>query len=307
MQEILLSNLPKAHGQVKGCWFKGYPIHKGFTQASLNYATIYANQKKILPKQSALKKDFEFFKKTLRSAGFKIHSVPFPNELNQIDNLRHDAIFIRDVGFMYKNLWIKSNFSCRHRQPEADAYAPIIAKKFKKRIINLPKGAYLEFGDTLYAKTKSGVFYFGGLSRSNKKGHDFVKKIIKPDFYCLIKSEGYHLDTIFAPIINKDNQLVAFIVNKKRFNTKCLDKIKKLGIPIINIKPIDSSGIPGKLGNYAINALVAPGIMVSCHKFETLGVEKKLKELGIKHHVTPLTYFRFAGGSCHCLANEINK
>ena len=307
MQEILLSTLPKVHGPVKGCWFQGYPIHKGFTEASLNYATVYAKQKRIIPNQATLKKDFEFYKKTLRQAGFKVHSVPFPKELNQIDNLRHDAVFIRDVGFMYKNMWIKSNFSCRHRQPEADAYAPIIAKKFRKKIVNLPKGAYLEFGDVSYLNTQDGVFYFGGLSRSNKKGHDFVKKIIKPDHYCLIKSEGYHLDTIFAPVINKENQIAAFLVNKRRLDSKCLNKIKQLGFPLINIKPADSSGVPNKLGNYAVNALVAPGVMISCHKFETPGVEKKLKERGIKHYITPLTYFRYAGGSCHCLANEVNK
>lgn len=45
--------------------------------------------------------------------------------------------------------------------------------------------------------------------------------------------------------------------------------------------------------------------MMNCGKFSTPDVEEKLKALKIKRYFAPLTYFRFAGGSYHCLTNEI--
>jgi len=61
----------------------------------------------------------------------------------------------------------------------------------------------------------------------------------------------------------------------------------------------------GELGDYAVNALIAPGIMVNSSKFSTPGIEDQLAEMGIQRYVTPLTSFRYAGGSVHCLTNEV--
>lgn len=74
---------------------------------------------------------------------------------------------------------------------------------------------------------------------------------------------------------------------------------------MIFVDPIDSSGTDAQLGTYAINTLIAPGILVNCATFTTPGVEDALKKLGIKRLHSPLTDFRFAGGSYHCLTNEI--
>ena len=84
-----------------------------------------------------------------------------------------------------------------------------------------------------------------------------------------------------------------------------MQKIKSLGVRVIEVSAMDSSGVADELGAYAVNALVAPGIMVNSAFFTTPGVEEKLKELGIQRFVTPLTSFRYAGGSVHCLTNEI--
>lgn len=306
MINLLIVDLPKKNGKIKGCWYDGYPIHKGHKKSSLNYATLYSNQKKIIPNQVRIKKEFENFKKILRKAGFKLHILPFPEELNKIGNLHHDAIFVRDSGIFFKDLWIKANFSAKVRQAEAEAHTKVIKEKFMKKVIEMPKGAYIEFGEVFLLKTILGSFYFGGISRSNKKGHDFVRSIIKPDKYCLIKSEGYHLDTVFTPVLNKNNQLIAFILVKKMIDKKSLELLKKFNVEIININPIDSSGNGKELGNYAVNTLIAPGVMLNCAKFLTKGVENKLKKLGIKRFISPLKDFRFAGGSYHCLTNEIN-
>jgi len=297
--EIIVIDLPEK------CWPKGYPIHKGESDDSLNYATVYANENNILPNQKRLHKEHQKFKKLLASCGIKIHLLPFPDELDKDEEPHHDGIFIRDSGFMFKDSWIKANFSCKDRVVEADVFAKLMSKKFKKKVIELPENALLEFGEVFYFKTKQGSFYFGGVSRSNKQGHDFVRKIIQPDNFCLIKSEGYHLDTVFSPVLNKDNELCAFIVTKGMFEKKSLKKLKDFNVEIIFIDPIDSSGEGKELGNYAVNSLVLPGFLLSCSAFLTSGVEEKLAQLGVKHLISPLTDFRFAGGSYHCLTNEI--
>src|SRR3989339_615172 len=290
MNEIIIIDLPKPHGEVGGCWYNVYPVHKGTTKTSLNYATLYADQKKIIPDQAVIKKDYKNFINLIKKTGSKLHILPFPKELNQQNCLHHDAVFFRDAGLMYKDYWIKANFSVSDR-----------------KIIKLPADAYIEFGEVFFIHTKNETFYLGGLSRSNKKGHDFVRKILNPDHYCLIKSSGYHLDTVLSPVINKSGELIAFILNKENISENGFKKIKKLNKKIILIKKQDSFGDNNRLGDYTVNALTAPGIFLNCGKFSTLNVEEKLKKMEIKHQYSPLTYFRFAGGSFHCLTNEIYK
>jgi N-dimethylarginine dimethylaminohydrolase len=45
--------------------------------------------------------------------------------------------------------------------------------------------------------------------------------------------------------------------------------------------------------------------MLNSALFQTPRVEEILQEMGIKRFVSPLTYFRYAGGSFHCLTNEM--
>jgi N-dimethylarginine dimethylaminohydrolase len=306
MPEILIIEPPKETKSIKGCWSAGFPIHKGESNNSLNYATVYANKNSIIPDVKIINKDYANFAKTLTTAGFKLTKLPFPKELNDPDNLHHDAIFVRDAGLMTKDYWIKARFSAKDRQAEAEVHAKTISKKFNKKIIELPKDSFLEFGEVFYLKTKDKTYYFGGVSRSNKQAHDFVKSILKPDTYILIESEGYHLDTVFSPVINKNNELVALILTKGMIAEKSLKELKNLGLEIIYVDSTDSSGEGKTLGNYAINTLVAPGILANCSKFETKGIEERLETLEIKRFVSPMTYHRFAGGSYHCLTNEIN-
>ena len=63
MNRIIITDLPKPHDEVKGCWYNGYPIHKGYTENSLNYATVYSHQNHILPDLKRIKNDFKNFNK----------------------------------------------------------------------------------------------------------------------------------------------------------------------------------------------------------------------------------------------------
>lgn len=303
--EIIVLGLPPVTGEVKGVWYDGYPVHRGETEESLNYATFYAHRNGIVPDQAVLRQEWLNFVDTLLLAGFHLHVVPFPPELNKPGSLYHDAVFVRDAGIMYKNLWIKAHFSVHDREYESEYHARLIERKFNKTVITLPEDARLEGGDINYLETRDARFYFGGLSRSNAAGHDFVRSLIQPDEFILIQSEGYHLDTVFTPIVSADNTLAGIITAKQALTTESLQRLEKLGVPLIDIELEDSSGKGEELGSYAVNALVAPGVMVNCAEFITPGVEAQLKELEIQRFVTPLTYFRYAGGSVHCLTNEI--
>lgn len=304
-QKIIIIDLPKSHGSITWCWYDGYVVHEGHKSNSLNHATLYSKEHNILPDQNRLRNDFDNFKKVLETAGFDVIVLPFPDPLNQIDSLHHDAVFIRDSWFMFNDYRIKGHYSVSVRQKEADVYAPIMAEKFNKKIIELPQGAYLEFWETTYLQTQDGSFYFGGLSRSNKIGHDFVKNIVKPDHYILLESTWYHLDTVFSPVIDKNNKIIALLVTKWMFTPSSIKLLESLHIEIIFLDNIDSSWAGSELWNYSVNALLAPGILVSCAQFTTAGVEKKLADLGIHHYIVPLTDYKYAWWSVHCLTNEI--
>jgi len=287
----------------QNCWAKGYPVSKGNNENSVNKTTIYAQKNNITPNQQRLRDSFKKLKETLEVAEYNVTVLPFPKEMDSDDCLYHDGVFIRDAGLMLQNKWIKANFSATNRQIEAETYAEIISTKFNKEVISLPKEAFLEFGEVYYMETTKGSYYFGGLSRANKKGHDFVRNLINPDHYYLIESKGYHLDTIFTPVLSINNELVAIIVAKDMLIKGDFEKLKKLNIEIIIIDNKDSSDENG-LGNYAVNCLAGKGSLISGSKFSTPGVEEKLKQLHIKHHIVPLVDYNFSGGSVHCLTNE---
>ncbi len=286
------------------CWAMGYPVSDGGGDNALCKASLYANQNKIIPDQKRLKKSFLKLRETLKLVGLRVVVLKLPSELDTTDGFHHDGVFVRDVGMMFKNYWIKAHFNAKKRQPEAEAYAKIIHKKFKKKLISLPKEAFLEFGEVYYLQTSKGSFYFGGLSRANTQGHNFVKNLIKPEHFCLIKSKGYHLDTVFTPVISAKNELIAVVVAKNMLEKDSFEQLAKLNIPIITINNKDSSDKDG-LGNYAVNCLVGKGFLISGSLFSTPQVEERLKKLGIKHCVVPLVDYNFSGGSAHCLTNEI--
>ncbi|MDD5210634.1 MAG: hypothetical protein PHV36_14695 [Elusimicrobiales bacterium] len=304
-REIILLGLAPITPEVKGMWHKGYPVHQGETEASINFATLYANKKGIIPDQELLRREWLDFVGTLLQAGFHLNIIPFPAELNRPDSLYHDAVFIRDGGLIFRGIWIKSRFSVKDRMFEGEFHAQLIESKLGKTVVSLPEGAYLEGGDINYLETSNGSYYFGGLSRSNKQGHDFVREIIRPDHYILVKSEGYHLDTVFTPVVTADNRLAAIIIAAEGISPESMAQIRSLGIQVLEVSAQDSSGAGETLGDYAVNALIAPGVMVNCSRFSTPGVEEALKKLGIERYVTPLTSFRYAGGSVHCLTNEV--
>ncbi|MBI4350355.1 MAG: hypothetical protein HY550_02845 [Elusimicrobia bacterium] len=304
-REIILLGLPPVTPEVKGMWHKGYPVHKGETESSVNFATLFAKKNGIVPDQDLLRGEWLNFVDTLLLAGFHLHIIPFPEGLNRPDSLFHDAVFIRDGGMIFRSIWIKGRFSVKDRIVEGEYHSRLISAKLKKTVITLPKGAFLEGGDINFIKSAGGSYYFGGLSRSNRAGHDFVRDIVRPDNYILVESEGYHLDTVFTPVLSADNRLAALIIASESIKARSMAQIRALGLPVIEVSAQDATGAGDRLGDYSVNALIAPGVLVNSSRFSTPGVEARLKKLGIERFVAPLTSFRYAGGSVHCLTNEL--
>ena len=125
----------------------------------------------------------------------------------------------------------------------------------------------------------------------------------------IMKSDVFHLDTLFTPVINKKNQLAAMIActslmeNESAVNLK--NFAKKLSIELIEVDPEDSIGTNNQLGEFAVNCCPLPGYLIGPTRFRSLKVNKMLKELEVMHITIPTTQFRLSGGSVHCLTNEL--
>jgi hypothetical protein len=98
MVYFLVVDLPKAYGEIAGCWYGCYPVHSGDSKESINHATVYASTHKIVPKQDGLRTEFENFVRMLSAVGFTVRRLPFPAYLNAYQRLHYDAVFGRDPG-----------------------------------------------------------------------------------------------------------------------------------------------------------------------------------------------------------------
>jgi len=297
---ILMVELPNG-----GLWPKGYTVHKGHTPESLNYATVAAADSGLIPSQETLRDRRGQAIQLIQDAHIDIRFLPYPEELLSLSPPDYDGIFIRDVGMFAAGKWVKARFSVPERQLEADAFAHLIQEKFHVESIELPPDAYLECGEVFYVDTPKGSYYFGGLGRSNKAGHDAVIDILKPDNVFLLESKGFHLDTTCAPLIDTSGNLVAFMYAPELFSEKSKKHLSMLDVPLIELLPIDTCGIDDDLGTMAVNGLSLPGIFINAEPFKTPGVEKNISSLGITRSSSQLPYFHHAGGSYHCLTNEV--
>ncbi|HCM54205.1 MAG TPA: hypothetical protein DIS59_04710 [Candidatus Magasanikbacteria bacterium] len=288
-----------------GLWPHGYTVHKGHTPESLNYATVAAATSGIIPSPELLSLQWNQAIDHLTNAKIEITFLPYPQELISQYPPDYDGIFIRDVGMFANGTWIKANFSVPERQRESDAFARMIENKFYVEIKELPPGAYLECGEVFFIETPSGSYYFGGLGRSNLAGHDAMIKIIQPDHVFLLETTGFHLDTTCAPLIDQFGNLAAFMYAPALFSQKSIELLSTLGVPLITLSPEDTCGMGENLGSMAVNGLSLPGIFINAEKFQTPGVEAHISSFGIARSTSPLPYFHHAGGSYHCLTNEV--
>lgn len=256
-----------------------------------------------LPNQELVVKEHTQALKTLQKH-LEVEVFPFPSTLDANGLNKHDFVFTRDAFISsQKGSMVISNFSEKERQAEAEEMAKYLEEKGYK-INRLSEGSYAEGGE-FYVSFKDDLI-FAGICRNNIHGISETARLLGINNIQLIESDSFHLDTVFTLLLGKDGHLKGVIV--------CLDLVKngksiqvfakKRNIELINVLPIDTIGDDGK-GNISVNCLPVPGYLIGGDLFKTPGVEERIKKLGIKHVITPVSQFKLSGGGIHCLVNEL--
>lgn len=286
--KISFVNLPKFPW-----WGTGTPAYENNLAMNLG---VFPDQKKV---QIEHKKVVETLQKYAT-----IETFPFPNQLDANGLNKHDFVFSRDSFISNQNGEVViSNFAEKERQPEAEQMAKILEDRGYK-INRLSESAYAEGGEFYYLPKED--LLFAGICRNNIHGISETARLLNIKNIQIIESDSFHLDTVFTVLIDKGEHLAAIIV--------CLDLVKnrqsiedfakKRNIKLIDVLSLDTIDNNGK-GRISVNCLPLPGVLIGGDKFETLGVEEKIKRLGIKHVVTDVSQFKLSGGGIHCLANEL--
>ena len=294
--KILISNLPKHKW-----WGHGTPIYKDNP----------AMKQGMIPNQELVEVEMHMLTQLFNRLPVEVIEVDFPNFLDQQNTKKrkHDFVFVRDLFISDQNgKVIISKFSEEARQVESDMME-IMLDSMGYQTIRIP--------DTINAKAEGGEFYycsgakilFSGACRNNIKGAEWVAQEFDVNELVIMKSNVFHLDTLFTPVIKKDNQLGAMIACTSLMDKESINNLRsfsnKMSVELIEVDPEDSIGTKEELGEFAVNCCPLPGYLIGPTRFRSLKANQLLKELGVMHITVPTTQFRLSGGSVHCLTNEL--
>ena len=294
--KILISNLPKHKW-----WGHGTPIYKDNP----------AMKQGMIPNQELVEVEMHMLTQLFNRLPVEVIEVDFPNFLDQqnTEKRKHDFVFVRDLFISDQNgKAIISKFSEEARQVESDMME-IMLDSMGYQTIRIP--------DTIDAKAEGGEFYycagakilFSGACRNNIKGAEWVAQEFDVNELVIMKSNVFHLDTLFTPVIKKDNQLGAMIACTSLMDKESINNLRsfsnKMAVELVEVDPEDSIGTKEELGEFAVNCCPLPGYLIGPTRFRSLKANQLLKELGVMHITVPTTQFRLSGGSVHCLTNEL--
>lgn len=257
-----------------------------------------------VPDQDLVVKEYEQLRRLLEQET-TVRILPFAENLDDNQFYCHDYVFTRDsfISNLHGEVMM-SNFSERRREPEARARQQQL-QGLGYTAKTLPEKAFAEGGEFLYAD-QDGIL-FAGRSRNNAQGNQLVSRWLGVKELFEVISVGYHLDTAMSLVKDKSGHLAAVLacLDKISNKTELMEFLQAKKIILIAVDKLDSLG-NDNLGNLAINCLSLPGVLIGGSRFTTKDVEPKLKTLGIKYLVTPVSQFtQFSGGSIHCLTNEL--
>ena len=294
--KILISHLPKHNW-----WGHGTPIYKDNP----------AMKQGMVPNQELVEIEMYMMTQLFNRLPFEVVEINFPNFLDKHnkEDRQHDFVFVRDLFVSNQNgRVIISKFSEKARQVESDIME-IMLDSMGYETIRIP--------DTINATAEGGEFYycsgkkilFSGVCRNNVKGAEWVAQEFNVNELVIMKSNVFHLDTIFTPVINKDNELAAMIACTALMEKDSIINLKsfakRLSVELVEVDPEDSIGTVDQLGEFAVNCCPLPGYLIGPTRFRSLKVNQLLKELDVMHITVPTTQFRLSGGAVHCLTNEL--
>jgi len=179
----------------------------------------------------------------------------------------------------------------------------------KEGVFELPKkpDLFAEGGEFYLCKKEN--ILFAGNSRNSMSGIEAVAKFLGVTDLIILKSNVFHLDAYFCPVISREGEICAI--------TCCIEELSKnskvqlykfadsKNIPIIRLPNIDGIGSKKNLGSFAVNALPIPGFLIGPKPYSNKNVLEKLNEIGIERINTPMSQYALSGGSVHCCTNEI--
>lgn len=255
------------------------------------------------PTQKIVKKEHSKAIETLKKYA-EVEVFPFPQELDGNGLYKHDFVFSRDSFISnQRGDVVMSNFSERQRQAEAQQMG-FFLEEAGYRVHSLSSDSFAEGGEFYYVASED--ILFAGISRNNIHGISETAKLLGIKYIIIVESDSFHLDTVFTLLLGENGHLVGIIVCKDLIkNNQSLDAFaKKRNVELIDVDPIDTIDSDGK-GKITVNCLPLSGVLIGGNKFLTKGVEEKIKGLGIKHVIVPVSQFKLSGGGIHCLANEL--
>jgi N-dimethylarginine dimethylaminohydrolase len=294
--KVMISKLPK-----NPWWGHGTPMYEN------NPAMKEGN----VPHQDIVEFEMDMLSHLFHKLPVEVVELDFPHILDQhnFDTRKHDFVFVRDLFISnQKGEMVISCFRERARQMEADIMDVILnAMGYKTHRLSNSCDAYAEGGEFYYCKNEN--ILFAGECRNNRKGSENTAALLNADQLIILKSEAFHLDTIFTPVFDKNNDLSALLGCTELMTSdsqkRLRDFARKNDVPLVEVSPDDAIGTRKELGDFSVNCLPLPGILVGPCRFRDRKVEQLLQSLGVLHVTVPLTQYRLSGGAVHCATNEL--
>jgi N-dimethylarginine dimethylaminohydrolase len=232
-----------------------------------------------------------------------------------------DQVFTADGTFTLviagHHYTVISKFTNEKRQSEVDAQitaikASDIGRGVQRTFIEMPfnfegtgDAVYDVFRDVVWAgyNPNGASVKTADQGRSDIRAHRFLEQKLGVEFLSLpSKNPGYHVDTVLAPL-SKGHMLVSVDV----IDPSALEILKENAFRRFGMDP-DEYLIPvtgDDAANYATNLRCFGDhiIMPTCSK----ALQETLENAGYKVTVVDLEEFLAAGGSGHCLSNNIDE
>lgn len=294
--KVMISKLPN-----NPWWGHGTPMYEN------NPAMKEGN----VPHQNIVEFEMDMLSHLLKKLPIELEELDFPYILDQhqINHRKHDFVFVRDLFISnQKGEMVISCFRERARQMEADIMQVILnAMGYKTHRLSDSCDAYAEGGEFYYCRNENVLF--AGECRNNRKGSENTAALLNVDKLIILKSNAFHLDTIFTPVLDKQGNMAALLACTELMAPESQKELrafaKKNDVPLIDVPPEDAIGTEKDLGEFSVNCLPLPGYLIGPSRFRDKRVEPLLQSLGVLHITVPLTQYRLSGGAVHCATNEL--
>ena len=294
--KIIISSLPN-----NPWWGNGTPQYED------NPAMVLGVQ----PNQKLVEKEWKAFSQVLAEKSVALNVIPFPSKLDGMNSKKwkHDFVFVRDlyVGNQRGDVVIARLREKERRGEEKIIEEWLIDQDVKIHTLPNDDNHFIEGGEFYYCSNEN--ILFAGESRNSRRGNEKTAELLDVEELVILQSNSFHLDTLFTPVFNWDNQLCLLIACTALLEKESVDQLKNLAnnrnISILEISPEEAIGTTDKLGSFAVNCLPLPGLLIGAAEFKSETVRTALKEHNITHSVVSLTQFHLSGGSVHCLTNEL--